>query len=558
MGQVSVGHALLPRPAVRLAAWLIGVAAAFTAYVRLARTWPVNSDGAGNALQAWDMLHGNVALHGWWLSDVSFCTTELPQYMLMELVRGLNADVVHVAAAMTYTLAILLAALLAKSASTGREAVLRVLVAAGIMLAPQLDSGVNVLLSSPDHIGTSVPVMVAWLILDRARPGWYVAAIAAAVLGWAAVADTLVLYIGVLPLVLVCAVRVYRAVVVERAPLASQWFELALGTAAAVAGAVAELALPVIHALGGFFVSAPTTQFASGATIVHHNLGVAAEGLLLLGGADFLGRRPAPVTAVALLHVLGVVVAAWAVWRAARRFLGTDLSLVDQVLTAAILINLAAYVLSTHAQTLPGTRQIAAVLPFSAALAGRLLARRLTARRLTAARLVPVLAAVLAGYLAGLGYEISQPAVPAQNQQLVSWLAARHLRTGLSGYWEANVVTLASGDRIQIRAVSPARDGRLAPYAWESDAAWYDPRRASANFVVLFAGRPAYPGFTDNSAVRATFGPPARTYEVGPYSVLAWNRNLLSELGPARRGRAEPGRPRKPDRIPEVRVLAKS
>jgi hypothetical protein len=88
--------------------WALGVIAAFAAYLRLARTRAVNSDGAGNALQAWDMLHGNVLLHGWSLSDVSFYTTELPQYMLVEAWRGLNADVVHVAAGMTYTLVVLL------------------------------------------------------------------------------------------------------------------------------------------------------------------------------------------------------------------------------------------------------------------------------------------------------------------------------------------------------------------------------------------------------------------------------------------------------------------
>ena len=137
------------------ALWVLSVTAAFTAYLRLARTWAVNSDGASNALQAWDMLHGNLLLHGWSLSDVSFYTTELPQYMLVEFLRGLNQDVVHVAAAMTYTLATLLAALLAKSTATGRQALVRVLITVGIMLAPQLVSGVNILLSSPDHIGTS-------------------------------------------------------------------------------------------------------------------------------------------------------------------------------------------------------------------------------------------------------------------------------------------------------------------------------------------------------------------------------------------------------------------
>jgi len=120
--------------------------------------------------------------------------------------------------------------------------------------------------------------------------------------------------------------------------------------------------------------------------------------------------------------------------------------------------------------------------------------------------------------------------VPAQNQQLASWLAARHLHTGLSGYWQSNVVTLTSGNRVQIRQLSSS-NGRLIPDAWESKAAWYDPRRSSANFVVLVPGTNEYPGFTDKRAVLATFGRPARSYRVGSYQVLVWNRNLLADLG---------------------------
>ena len=104
------------------AAWTFATLAAFAVYLRLARTRAVNSDGASQALQAWDMLHGNPLLRGWTLTDVSFYTTELPQYMLVELVRGLGQDVVHVAAAMTYTLAVQSAALLAKGSAADRTA----------------------------------------------------------------------------------------------------------------------------------------------------------------------------------------------------------------------------------------------------------------------------------------------------------------------------------------------------------------------------------------------------------------------------------------------------
>jgi hypothetical protein len=133
--------------------------AALACYLRLAGTQAVNSDGAAQALQAWDVLHGNLLLHGWTVSDVSFYTTELPEYVLVDFCRGLIPDVVHVAAAITYTLVVLLAALLAKSTATGRAALVRVLVAVGIMVAPQLPQGIKHpdLLAGPHrHLGADL------------------------------------------------------------------------------------------------------------------------------------------------------------------------------------------------------------------------------------------------------------------------------------------------------------------------------------------------------------------------------------------------------------------
>src|ERR1700683_3828722 len=81
---------LLASAAVALAA-----AALFAAYLRVSRSYPENSDEANILLMSWDMLHGNVLLHGWYLSDVSFYPTELPQYALLEAIIGLHADTAH-------------------------------------------------------------------------------------------------------------------------------------------------------------------------------------------------------------------------------------------------------------------------------------------------------------------------------------------------------------------------------------------------------------------------------------------------------------------------------
>ena len=494
----------------------------FLCYLRVSRTASVDSDGASNVLQAWDMLHGNPILRGWRLSDVSFYTTELPQYMLVELVRGISPDVVHIAGAITYSLLVLLTALLAKGRSAGRPGLFKAALAGGIMLAPQLGSGVYVLLLAPDHVGSTVPVMLVWLLLDRARRRWYVPAAAGVLLTWALIADNIVLITGVLPLAVVCATRVYRATVVGRRPLWASWFELALITAAVVAAQLARTVLAQITARGGFTVAPVDTRLAAYAAMPQHLL-LTGQGMLLLFGADFFGHNLGLVAALAMLHLVGLVLAAAATWAAVRRFVaGRDL--VTQILAAGVTVSLGAYLISHQVADLHSTREAAAALPFAAALAGRVLGPRLER-----ARMVPAVALLLAGYLVSLGRVMSLPPVPAQNQQLATWLSAHGLQYGLAGYWQASSTTVASGGRVAVRPVGAVSDG-IRPFNWETDSSWFDPAAHDANFIVLYPSRPGadpYPWITD---VRAAFGQPARIYYVDGYTVMVWNDNLLTEL----------------------------
>jgi hypothetical protein len=500
---------------------------AFCCYLRMSSTVPANSDWASNALQAWDMLHGNLLLHGWRLSQVPYYTTELPVYMLIELAGGLNAGAVHVAAALTYTLVVALAALLAKGRTTGAEARVRMLIAGGLMLAPQLGIGTQVLLL-PDHVGSTVPVLVAWLLLDRfGRRRWVPAAVGL-VLAWALVADAIVVYIGVVPLLAVGLTRAYREIVQEGRHPSRAWYELALA-GAALAALVVGLEAPVlIHALGGYSVR-PALQSIAPIGEMTTRVWLTSAGLLLLFGGDFFGLRFGLSTALVLLHLVGAAVAAWGVCAAVRRFL-RDSDLVVQLLVAGTLIIVAGYLFARQAPGIGFSDEVSAALPFAAVLAGRLLAGRLIS-----ARLVPVAAAVLFGYVVTLGGNALTPPAPPEDPQLASFLAGHHLRYGLSGYWQAGALTLASGNRVQIRALR-VDHGIVSASHWESDASWYDPRLHDANFVLLFSGKPGFTGeaglgpFDPARQIEATFGRPEHTYDLGRYTVLVWRQNLLRRL----------------------------
>ncbi len=177
------------------------------------------------------------------------------------------------------------------------------------------------------------------------------------------------------------------------------------------------------------------------------------------------------------------------------------------------------------------TREIAPVLPFAAVLAGR----RLGARLAAPGRRLPryALGALLAVYAAGLGYAAAQPPVGPQYAGLAAWLRARHLTAGLSGYHQANIVTLQAGGAVTLRPVTTGPGGRLAAYTWNASAAWFDPARQAASFLVLAApGTPGSSGLTAARAV-ATFGEPARTYRFDGFDILVWPRgdNVLTRLG---------------------------
>jgi hypothetical protein len=526
-----------------LAAYLLAGVALFTVYLRLSETSTLNSDSADILLMGRDLLHGHLLLHGWYMSDVSFYPTELPQYALLESFLGLHMQTAHVAAAMTYTLAFLLAVLLARSGSTGREATIRTLIAAGIMLAPQIGFGVFALDLSVGHIGTAVPLLLTWLLLDKARPRWYVPVLTAVLLTWVLVADPIVYIVGVAPLGLACAVRVVKGLITGRghwtARIVGVWYELSLAAAAAAAAGMAWVATTILSRLGGFTVNRLPFYFRSLHNL-HHNA-PAAWKVLTIFGANYAGLSGVWL-ALAFLHLASVIAVGWAVLRVAWRFFG-DVSLVDQVLAVAIVANVALFLLTNAADL--AAHEVAIIVPFGAALAARVLARRARAVKGAAAkddnqgaassglarrvRLAGLAAGilVLAGYTAGLGYELIQPTAPPANTSLASWLEAHHLTYGLSGYWTSSSVTVDSGNRVQVRALmqySMKRD------LWMSNINWYNPKLHDANFIVL----DSKPGFMNHweprALIRKYFGQPAQIYQTGPYTVMVWNRNLLNSI----------------------------
>jgi uncharacterized membrane protein len=242
--------------------------------------------------------------------------------------------------------------------------------------------------------------------------------------------------------------------------------------------------------------------------------------VLVLFGANFPGHQIGLIAGIGLLHLVGIGLVLWGVCAALRRL--WRLPIAVEFMAVSVCFTVITYLLGPNALTAQSSREIAAVLPLGAALAGRLLARRL--RR---ARLVPALAAVLAVYLAGLAFYATRPAVPANNQTLAAWLVQHRLTYGLTpSYWIGNSTTVDSGGKVAVRTVQTGGT-RVSLNLWEIDGTWFSAKAHDANFVVM----PGPGDWRDNPAAYPmlhSFGRPTQVYVLPTYTVLVWNHNLLS------------------------------
>src|SRR6266496_2920365 len=105
--------------------WVAGCLALFALYLRISFTGHVISDAANNALQAWDMLHGHLPLHGWIIGDATYYTFDLPVLALAELFSVLSNLTSHIASALTYLIVTVCAVALALAGSRGLARVAR-------------------------------------------------------------------------------------------------------------------------------------------------------------------------------------------------------------------------------------------------------------------------------------------------------------------------------------------------------------------------------------------------------------------------------------------------
>ena len=381
-------------------------------------------------------------------------------------------------------------------------------------------------------MGTMIPILLMLLLLDRAPRRWWVPVAVGVLLTLAQVSDPLATYAAAAAVGAACGLRACSELARRQWPPKEGWYDASLVAAALISFALAHLIIAKINAVGGFYFPPPKdgSGFAPVAQIPTHAW-FTGYNVLILFGADFMDQRTGIAVILALLHLVGVALGLSALLIGLRGFF-SRMDRVAQILVAGTIIILAAGVFGGYETSeVVGAHEIIPLLPFGAALAGRLLGGRLVKPRLALA-----LAVGLACCAGGLVYNDNQPVQTPWHQDLAAWLTAHHLKYGLAGYWESNITTLDSGGQVRVASLAA---GGAAPDAYESDATWYNPAVSTANFIVSVSSPAADVSLIKASVLSARFGPAARTYRFKEYTIRVYGYNLLTRLGaPTTKGSA--------------------
>jgi hypothetical protein len=486
-------------PAMALSLCFLALAAA---YLRLSHASPKGSDDACYVLQGQDILNGNVLLRGWTLPPDSFYTTTTPLYVLGGLLTSHMSTSMYVipplvgALLMTICLAIIWSVVESEYRLVG--AILFLAIAGFFPFLFSWD-----LTHAASHTSTILLVVTGFYFLsvDSHIPLAILALIAADV------GDGFADWIGIAPIMLIGLLHFAAGY---------RWRGAKLVGVAGASVIVAKLTLSVLYRLGGFAAIKYSTAFASFESLPE-KVSLYFRSLLMLFGADFFGREVfALETVLILIHLAVLALVVWALLEALTEAVRGTQSLLIMLLLASVIVDGAAFVLSTLATDPTAVRWLPPVQVFGGLIVAMSWQRPPIKRGLIVLSL-PVL---VFGCLVTFVRPMFHPSVPVE-PGVVVFLERKGLTEGFGSYSEAGILTALSDGKIKVRQVMAAPEGKLERLGYVSAEQWY--RGTDPRFLVF--SRFAIGNVNEVTATN-TWGPPAQLWTVSGYTIMIWNSTL--------------------------------
>jgi hypothetical protein len=501
----------------------------------VAKQTPQNSDSVQGFMEAQSILHGNLLLSGWHLTNDNYVFTDTPFFIAYEGLFGARTDALMVAPTVIYML--ILVVCLAASVRSPKPSRHNVVALATIVLliglpalrAPSADplAPSSPLFLADFHAASILFSLVALILVSRlaeaasirSRPFLASTLALTCVIAVASDPYTLFFALGPAVFVLLCDVAL------------SGGARKDVGLAAIVVVSTAiGMALPrLISLLGGFGIwDIYSLKFVAPEKL-WTNIQALFFGLLYSADAYVFGKDP--FESETMMHlarlfgwVLGVITIIWNYRRVLRYW---RRSLLDRLLFASIITLAIQCIFSDQfsfdltADIFHGGRGRVYIMPI-VIMGAILIARAIPVaapqqpmRRLQIAAqsaLVAISAGALMAHVTRSLTMLSSPAWVKANPYLDAgrWLEANGLTQGVGGYFDSSIIRALTKGRVSVNAVSAEPGGRLEPFVFDTDAHFYRGGETPM-FAIWRTGDDPFDWYRVNAdTVKATYGSPTR------------------------------------------------
>ena len=531
----------------------------------------IDSDFACMVLEASDFLSGNVFLSGWYQTGISFLTTDLIYFVLGVLVEDVSLEAYILACTLMFLVMTLGARLLLRTSYSGYS-VQKELMFLAIAGFPCVFS----LTALRSHAGGMLWIFLSLVVLlyiektgfsgraDSERTGsnesdgngrnngngrrmktslplLYAAYIL--LLALACIGDSTYFIVGVVPAFVYAVYRVFTETDDKKR------FLNGATAAAAISAAVLSIVFSKLYYMIGGAVkngSKESTMVFESFEGIKDNVFTYLTYLFNMNDAGFMGLNVAsPETLFLFLHAAVIPAGFFVIILCLRDMLkGTEkdpvsicLSLGFLMISAAVILTdimgeskagryfsfapviFAILIIRYADRLLAKTSEKEEPVPFTKTVSG--VASFLTAKRYPAAIIVLSLL-MIAGSL--LPFSVSFEPAETQQTQLADLLVSQGLTCGYAQHWDASAVTVASENKVRVRAVR-GTGSSYTIYRWFCNEDWYD---EPANFFVA-RKVPFLENYSAEKVVKA-FGEPQQILENDKYYIYVYDRDISKEL----------------------------
>jgi len=486
----------------------------------------INSDMANLLLEANDIANGNLFLSNWVLTGISFLTTDMLFFVIGTAFFGVSLKAINVALALM-VFVFCLSSLPLLDWRNKKTAIMSFFIWLSIGAIPVGVAQVALIA----HTALWIYVFVSCFYIERIFNGQYAGKrkkhliIIALCLALGVIGDAVILIGCVIPIIVVCF---YLFLVDSN----KKEFSVKLFITT-VAGTVFGLLGDKAYFLIG---GADKMAFLSNVSFKHiSNISdsfiLYLRGLLGLFDADFSGRSVInPITFLYFLRVLIIILSFFIITKNIIQFFRKkNDDIVSVILSIGFVLLSLVYILTTLSVDINTTRYYAYVPILFAILICRFFMRfeilnlRITRFKISSLSfVVPICVILIIGITNFIMPKkwIREP--DNSYERLSDFLISNDLKYGYSGFWDASITTVTSGEKVKIRAIL-SNGNVIHPYYWFCKEDWY---KEETNFVVINDG---YGGITENNIINI-LGFPYQKLEFENFVIYIYERNIQKNL----------------------------